>query len=208
LTNKPTGHILAAMSRREAKKLEIIQKSSEIMYLKGYNATGVQELADAANIPKGSFYNYFKSKEEFAIELMDSYCTMGCQLMSEILEDKSLSPLKRIEKLFSEMIEHFTKDAKFKKGSFVGNLCQEMGDTNKSISKAAERNFTHMKEPIIKLLHEAQDAGEISKKHDLEDLAEFMMNSKEGALLRMKSSKNAKPLKVFQDMIMKLLLMK
>jgi len=208
LTYKPTGHILAAMSKREAKKLEIIQKSSEIMYLKGYNATGVQEIADAANIPKGSFYNYFKSKEDFAIELMDSYCAMGCHLMSEILEDKSLSPLKRIEKLFSEMTEHFTKDTKFQKGSFVGNLCQEMGDTNKSISKAAERNFTHMKEPIIKILQEAQDIGEISKSHDIEDLAEFMMNSKEGALLRMKSSKNARPLKVFQDMIMNLLLMK
>ncbi|MCH8929142.1 MAG: TetR family transcriptional regulator C-terminal domain-containing protein [Candidatus Marinimicrobia bacterium] len=196
------------MTKHEDKKLEIIQKSSEIMYLKGYNATGVQELADAANIPKGSFYNYFKSKEDFAIDLMDSYCAMGCQMMSEILEDKSLTPLKRIEKLFSEMTEHFTKDEKFQKGSFVGNLCQEMGDISKPISKAAERSFNHMKEPIIKLLQEAQDAGEISKSHDIEDLAEFMMNSKEGALLRMKSSKNARPLKVFQDMIMRLLLIK
>lgn len=196
------------MTKHEDKKLEIIQKSSEIMYLKGYNATGVQELADAANIPKGSFYNYFKSKEDFAIDLMDSYCAMGCQMMSEILEDKSLTPLKRIEKLFSEMTEHFTKDEKFQKGSFVGNLCQEMGDISKPIRKAAERSFNHMKEPIIKLLQEAQDAGEISKSHDIEDLAEFMMNSKEGALLRMKSSKNARPLKVFQDMIMRLLLIK
>ena len=178
------------------------------MYLKGYNATGIQELADAANIPKGSFYNYFKSKEDFAIDVMDSYCAMGCQLMSEILEDKSISPLKRIERLFSEMIEHFTKDEKFQKGSFVGNLCQEMGDTNKHISKAAERCFNHFKEPIIKILREAQDAGEISRSLDINDLAEFMMNSKEGALLRMKSSKNAKPLKVFQDMIMNLLMMK
>ena len=129
-------------------------------------------------------------------------------MMSEILEDKSLTPLKRIEKLFSEMTEHFTKDEKFQKGSFVGNLCQEMGDISKPISKAAERSFNHMKEPIIKLLQEAQDAGEISKSHDIEDLAEFMMNSKEGALLRMKSSKNARPLKVFQDMIMRLLLIK
>ena len=196
------------MSKREEKKLDIIQKGSEIMYLKGYNATGVQELADAANIPKGSFYNYFKSKEDFAIELMDSHCDMGCQLMSEILEDKSMSPLKRIEKLFSEMIEHFTKDEKFKKGSFVGNLCQEMGDISIPISKAAERSFKHMKEPIIKILHEAQDSGEISRAHDIEDLAEFMLNSNEGALLRMKSSKNAKPLKVFKKMIMNLLLMK
>jgi len=194
--------------KHEEKKLEIIQKSSEIMYLKGYNATGIQELADAANIPKGSFYNYFKSKEEYAINLMDSYCAMGCQLMNEILEDKSVSPLKRIEQLFSEMIEHFTNDEKFQKGSFVGNLCQEMGDISKPISKAAERSFNHFKEPIIKILREAQEAGEISRSHNIEDLAEFMMNSKEGALLRMKSSKNAKPLQVFQDMIMNLLTMK
>ena len=55
---------------REEKKQDILDKSADIMYLKGYNATGVQEIADAAGIPKGSFYNYFDNKEQFAIELM------------------------------------------------------------------------------------------------------------------------------------------
>ena len=129
---------------KEEKKQEIIAKSGDIMYLKGYNATGVQEIADAAGIPKGSFYNYFENKEQFAIDLMECYCTEGCDHMEKIFNMKDLAPLARISLMFDTMIEHFTRDEKFTKGSFIGNISQEMGDMSKPISIAAAtavRNF-------------------------------------------------------------------
>ena len=58
------------MKRRDENKQHIIRKGLKALYQKGYNATGVQEIANAAEIPKGSFYNYFKNKEDFAVEAM------------------------------------------------------------------------------------------------------------------------------------------
>ena len=190
---------------REEKKQEILDKSADIMYLKGYNATGVQEIADAAGIPKGSFYNYFENKEQFAIELMECYCQEGCDHMAKIFDMKELSPLQRINLMFDMMIEHFTRDEKFTKGSFIGNISQEMGDVSGAISKAAEDQYRQIAEHIKSILEEAKEVGEVSKTLDVEKMADFILNSKEGAMVRMKASKDSTPLKVFKDVIMEFL---
>ena len=175
------------------------------MYLKGYNATGVQEIADAAGIPKGSFYNYFENKEQFAIELMECYCQEGCDQMDQIFAMKDISPLERISLMFDMMIEHFTRDEKFTKGSFIGNISQEMGDVSGALSKAAEDKYRQITEHIKTILQEAKDAGEIRETLDIDKMADFMLNSKEGAMVRMKASKDSAPLRIFKDMIMELL---
>lgn len=190
---------------KEEKKQEIIAKSGDIMYLKGYNATGVQEIADAAGIPKGSFYNYFENKEQFAIDLMECYCTEGCGDMEKIFNMKDLTPLARISLMFDTMIEHFTRDEKFTKGSFIGNISQEMGDMSKPISIAAEDNYRRMVGHLKEVLEEAKSAGEIRETLDIDKVANFILNSREGAMVRMKASKDSAPLRVFKDMIMELL---
>lgn len=190
---------------KEEKKQEIIAKSGDIMYLKGYNATGIQEIADAAGIPKGSFYTYFENKEQFAIDLMECYCTEGCDHMEKIFNMKDLTPLARISLMFDTMIEHFTRDEKFTKGSFIGNISQEMGDMSKPISIAAEYNYRHIVDLFKEVLEEAKSAGEIRETLDIDKVANFMINSHEGAMVRMKASKDSAPLRVFKDMIMELL---
>ena len=190
---------------KEEKKQEIIAKSGDIMYLKGYNATGVQEIADAAGIPKGSFYTYFENKEQFAIDLMECYCTEGCDHMEKIFNMKDLTPLARLSLMFDTMIEHFTRDEKFTKGSFIGNISQEMGDMSKPISIAAEDNYRRMVGHLKEVLEEAKSAGEIRETLDIDKVANFILNSKEGAMVRMKASKDSAPLRVFKDMIMELL---
>ncbi|MFZ1037037.1 MAG: TetR/AcrR family transcriptional regulator, partial [Smithella sp.] len=55
------------------KKQELIAVGAKLMHLKGYNDTGVQEILDKAGLPKGSFYNYFKNKEDFGLLVIDYY---------------------------------------------------------------------------------------------------------------------------------------
>jgi TetR/AcrR family transcriptional repressor of nem operon len=50
---------------KEDTKQRLLMTGAEIMHLKGFNHTGIQEILDKAGVPKGSFYNYFKSKEDF-----------------------------------------------------------------------------------------------------------------------------------------------
>jgi TetR/AcrR family transcriptional regulator, transcriptional repressor for nem operon len=84
------------MKQFEENKQHIIRKGLKALYRKGYNATGVKEIADAAGIPKGSFYNYFSSKEEFALEAMRFFTERELEVMQQILIDPDTPPLDRV----------------------------------------------------------------------------------------------------------------
>ena len=53
----------------------LIDVAKALMAEKGYTAVGLAELVAAVGVPKGSFYYYFKSKEEFGQALLDEYFT-------------------------------------------------------------------------------------------------------------------------------------
>ena len=52
---------------------EIVQAGLKCLVEKGFNAVGVQEITDAAGVPKGSFYNHFESKEALGVEIVERY---------------------------------------------------------------------------------------------------------------------------------------
>ena len=53
----------------------ILEVARTLMTGKGYTAVGLAEVVAAAGVPKGSFYYYFKSKEEFGQALLEEYFT-------------------------------------------------------------------------------------------------------------------------------------
>jgi len=70
---KTTGHIICSMNTtKDNKRSTIITAGADLMLRKGYHGTGIQEIVDGAGVPKGSFYNYFKSKEDFALAAMEA----------------------------------------------------------------------------------------------------------------------------------------
>ena len=176
------------------------------MHLKGYNGTGLRDIVEAAGIPKGSFYYYFKTKEHFAIEAMKFYYEKKYEEAKRILSDKSISPFRRIEQLFSYWIDEDFSRVKFEKGCLLGNLAIEMGDVNREMGSIVDRDFRAFESLLTKCLTEAKEANELNPSSDVEKLAEFIWNSWEGAILRMKASKSSRPLNIFQDILHKIIL--
>ena len=84
---------------------------------------------------------------------------------------------------------------------FVGNLCQELADTNAAVAEKAEYLFRIYSSALGRCIRSAQDAGEVNRDADPDRLAEAIFNSWEGAILRMKSSRNIQPLNAFLDML-------
>ena len=58
------------MTKTDTKR-KILEHGARLVHMKGFNHTGIQEILEVAGVPKGSFYFYFKSKEEFGLELVD-----------------------------------------------------------------------------------------------------------------------------------------
>jgi TetR/AcrR family transcriptional repressor of nem operon len=206
LDNKTTGHILIFMkTTKEDKRATILDAGAELMLRQGYHGTGIQEIVDAAGVPKGSFYNYFKSKEDFALAAMEFTSRDHIAGFEAALTTDSPSPRQRMMDSYAAMAAIYEESRSYTTGCFVGNLCQELADTNAAVAEKAEYLFRIYTTALARCIRSAQNAGEVGRDADPDRLAEAIFNSWEGAILRMKSSRNILPLNAFLDMLAMLL---
>ena len=187
------------MNKKQRKRNEIIEKTIYIIYRQGYQGTGIQELADAAGIPKGSFYNYFESKEEYAIQALHFYHQFLQDHLLAVLKNTSKSPKERVKIFFFGNIQRM-EGFHYQMGCLAGNFSGEMGDLNDRIAATADEILTAVVRDIAHCL-----AEETSLIRDNQQMAEFLVNSFQGAMLRMKSSRDSRPLDVFTAMMHQLL---
>jgi len=191
------------MSKHEDKKDHILRAGLERMKVYGYNGTGVKDIVDAAGVPKGSFYNYFDSKESFAIDALaavadDDYC-IGRQLLSA----GGTSPLGQLQYFFEQNALRLSAD-EFRVGCFLGNLGQELSDSNEVIREKVKLILKRNTQLIREILEQAKDAGEIKLTAQTDIMAEFIFNAWEGTQLRMKTSRSRESLDAFLQMLPKI----
>ena len=179
---------------------KILDAGVDIIAKKGFNGIGIQEILNEVHIPKGSFYHYFKSKEDFGIQVIKKHSEDSLVYINSFLEDTSLSPLQRIYSLFEDVQKIYLKKD-FKEGCLLGNCSTELGGQKTSFSSTLENEFLKMEDEFIKCLEEAQTLGELKTDYSTEDLASFIVNGWEGALLRMKASRNLEPMKKFVEFL-------
>ena len=91
--------------KRKIHKEDIIQSGYDLFYEKGYGVTGISEITDRIGIPKGSFYNHFKSKEEFGVAVLDFYMNGNKENLSNALLNDDRSALANLKKFFLDFIE-------------------------------------------------------------------------------------------------------
>lgn len=77
-------------------KQHILNTGRGIILGKGFSAVGLNEILSTAQVPKGSFYHYFKSKEAFGEALVDSYMTDYLAQVNEWLQDDSVVASERL----------------------------------------------------------------------------------------------------------------
>lgn len=184
--------------RRKIYKEDIIAAGQELMFLRGYNDTGIKDITDKVSIPKGSFYNHFSSKEEFGLEVLQAYIKNGSEIHKNRLIDADKSPKQRILNFYDGMIEQYQTVLDFKLGCMMSNFSTEMADINENFRQLLQSGFDQQESIIIKCLKEAQAHGEIDQSLDCDLLGSSLLNGWHGALVRMKSTANNKPLKDFR----------
>lgn len=171
----------------------------------GYASTGVQEILDEADVPKGSFYHHFASKEAFAKEVLERYAHGENERAERILRDGKAAPLKRLRRYFEELIALYGPTSRIS-GCLIGNLSLEMADHSDSIQSLLHLSFSNWQVGIAAVLEEAIERGDIAPSNKSQELAAFLLNSYEGALLRSKADRSSKPLETFLHFAFKVLL--
>ena len=177
-------------------RANIIRIGTDLISRQGYNATGIDAVLKEAGVPKGSFYYYFRSKEEFGLAVIDHFAERYDQRLDTFLDDEEVTPLNRIRNLLEGGLARLEQN-QCAKGCLIGNLGQELADQNERFRARLEEVFNSWKERYAACLREAQGAGELSPELDPSVVAGFILSGWEGAVLRAKVMKSSKPLRDF-----------
>lgn len=182
-------------------KQQIIEAGLAELHARGYAACSVEDITKAAGVPKGSFYNHFVSKEEFAVEAVRRYFQVSGWPTS--YEDSSA--IGRLRAGF-ETLYAGARVRSFSRGCMWGNLANEVADHSETIRGELAEGLDAWSAIVTELVAEAQRTGEISATGDAAQLGRFIVNAWEGALTRSRVVRNGQPIDDFFRMIFGLLL--
>ena len=168
----------------------IVQAGLKCLVEKGFNAVGVQDITDTAGVPKGSFYNHFESKEALGVEIVERYGAN--QTRREILTDPTVPPLQRLRRHFDRISALFA-ESHFKRNCILGGFSAELANQSETIRESLRKLYGQWTKDIEATIAEAQIKGEIANKTKASDLAAFLLDSYEGALLRARVERSRKP---------------
>lgn len=180
-------------ARRADKRTLLIDIGTAIFTQKGFSSTGLDEIVQAAEVPKGSFYYYFGTKDEYAIEVIRNYGRYFSRKLERILEDPNLSPLERL-KAFTKEASAGVQRFEFKRGCLVGNLGQEMASLEENFRIVLLEVIHDWRRRFTVCLDEAKSAGEIGTAVDSAALSQFFWSAWEGAVLCAKLEHSTAPL--------------
>ena len=207
--SRPDGQKSKRTGRATVKKdtrKQLIETGLEIFSKKGYNHTGIKEILETACVPKGSFYHYFKNKEDFGLQVIDYYMDGALAHMRSYLRDMDGSPLTRLRLFFENGCT--MAETEQSRGCLIGNMSQELGGINSAFEKILNEKWRTMSREVTTCLRAARDKQEIFIEQDAEETADFLLSSWQGALIRMKVARTEKPLRTFMGMVFGRLLRK
>lgn len=183
----------------------LVEAGLKMFHTEGYAATGVQGIAESVGVPKGSFYNHFASKEAFGAEVLDAYFDRNEGKLRNMLGDPQIASLARLEAYFDDRIEAF-RVAGFVRGCLLGNISAEVADHSALMREHLAKHFASWSKFFENCIAQAQQDGAISSRLPAELLARFVLNSWEGALLRMRAERSDQPLLEFRTVVFDVLL--
>jgi TetR/AcrR family transcriptional regulator, transcriptional repressor for nem operon len=178
---------------------DILNAGLKVMFHSGYQGATVRDICAAAGAPHGSFTNHFRSKEAFAREVLDRYFANLQRSVSEALDDKSLSPRQRLRR-YLDIISGVLAGDKWNRGCLIGDFSLETSHS-KLLRRRLDAIFQEWRVPFASCIAEAQSIGEIDSTFDPMDLAEFLLASWEGAILRMKVERGPAALERFKKIV-------
>ncbi|MEJ2059248.1 MAG: TetR/AcrR family transcriptional regulator [Gammaproteobacteria bacterium] len=138
-------------TRGEQNRQRILRAAADLFYHQGYNATSFTDIAQAADIPRGNFYYYFKTKDE----ILESVIEMRLEWVREQLKEwtaRHTDPRERMCELPGMLLDEADNVVRY--GCPLGTLNAELGKTHHILQSAASRLFSDIADWLTGQFHE------------------------------------------------------
>ena len=204
LTSVRTYAVSCRMPRPSHKET-LLSEGLRLVHERGFGASSVRDIVQAAGVPQGSFTNHFASKETFGLEILERYREMTSAGVSATLRNDGLPPFRRLRAWIDRQLEYLRKDD-MRRGCLYGNLAAEASEESEPIRTRVASVFAENQASVAYCLEAAIDAGELSPNTDVQELAGFIVSSLQGAILVAKAQRNPIPVERLERILFQQLL--
>jgi AcrR family transcriptional regulator len=166
---------------RERKRSEIAQKAIEVLARRGFQATTIQEIADAAGLGKGTIYHYFKTKEEIlSVVSEEIFHEMERSFGAALLRIDA--PLEKLSAFIEEAL-HVTKDVEHLFIVYTELWLMNLrGDHYNDYMSIIKNLHEDLKKLASGMIYEAKKQGLWAEDTDPEALAAYLVASFDGVI--------------------------
>ncbi len=174
-------------------KEKLLEAAQDLMLTKGYVATTVDDICKAAKLTKGSFFHYFKSKDDLAKAVLKRFCCSSQEGIKDHCQcgQNEHDPRKRVMAHINHVVE-LSKDSKANKGCLIGKFAQELSETHPEIRVLCEEGFDQWSKMFKKDLSEAKAKYAPKAQFDVGSLADHFIAIVEGAQILAKAKRDRK----------------
>lgn len=176
----------------------LIREGVAALTEKGFVASGLEELLTRAQVPKGSFYYYFSSKEAFGLVLIDAYAGYFNAKLDRWLKDEKTEPGERLRNFIADACRGMERHG-FRRGCLIGNLGQELVALPDEYRTALRDVLRGWEDRLTACLLPVDSVR-------ARDWARFFWTGWEGAVLRARLERSTAPLRDFEDGFIRLIL--
>ena len=174
--------------REEKARLSAILAAAESVFAhKGYYETRMDDIADQAELAKGTIYYYFKSKNEIIIHLLEREAAKVHEELKSRIPSKA-SFLEILEIVMNFSVEYFEANQAFLR-IFLPAMCGLIQPGDQLKMRHSRQAFDRHAQHIYRLLHHALKKERLP--FSLDNLGKFLKTIELGIGLRIMEGKTA-----------------
>jgi len=178
----------------------ILEVGAQAIADKSFNSCGLAEILQRAGVPKGSFYHYFSSKEDFGVALIEKASAEYVELLQPIVSDRKRTPLQRLRAVFELSREECMANGAARQ-CLIPKLALETSQLSEPVHAAVKCAYDQWSALIARVIREAQAAGQVARSHDPDRLANVLVMLWEGATIRMQIDRSLQPVDDFLSFV-------
>ncbi|MBM9520806.1 TetR/AcrR family transcriptional regulator [Desulforhopalus vacuolatus] len=177
-------------------KERILTAAEEIMLEKSFHSVGLKQILDAARVPKGSFYHYFSSKEQFGVEMLKDYMGESTTAKQQALSPKNLEsdPVKRLFNMLDGAVTSIESVSE-KFPCLALKLASEVVDLSEPMREELAKGFEKWITLFVDVFEEAKKKGVLSETLNSSKEAQLIHDLMTGSIHRAVINRSAEPVR-------------
>jgi TetR/AcrR family transcriptional regulator, transcriptional repressor for nem operon len=169
-------------------KEALLNAAQQLMLEKGFVATTVDEICAEADVTKGSFFYYFKTKDELGKILLNRFTQQTGSRIMAVVAAAGEDPRDRVYGFVDAAME--MADCCDTKGCLVGTFAQEVSESHPQLRVCCEEAFLQMRKAFELELKKAKEKYAKNDSMDTKGLSEHFLALVQGSFLLMKATRD------------------